>query len=123
MFDGLGSSAVHIKAGRVKALMMAGKTRNAAFPDVPCAAELGLPDYNVTTWYGLWAPKATPAELLPRINSEMRRALSADELKSIWADNGADFPASMTSQQFGAFVSSEVKRWAAVVKAAGVKLE
>jgi tripartite-type tricarboxylate transporter receptor subunit TctC len=123
MFDGLGSSAVHIKAGRVKALMMAGKTRNAAFPDVPCAAELGLPDYNVTTWYGLWAPKATPAELLPRINSEMRRALSADELKSIWADNGADFPASMTSQQFGAFVSSEVKRWAVVVKAAGVKLE
>ena len=123
MFDGLGSSAVHIKAGRVKALMMAGKTRNVAFPDVPCAAELGLPDYNVTTWYGLWAPKGTPADLLPRITGEMRRALSTDEIKAIWADNGADFPASMTSQQFGAFVSGEVKRWAAVVKSAGVKLE
>ena len=57
MFDGLGSSANHIKGGRIKALMVAGAQRNPAFPDVPCAAELGLPEYNVTTWYGIWAPK------------------------------------------------------------------
>jgi tripartite-type tricarboxylate transporter receptor subunit TctC len=52
MFDGLGSSAAHIKGGRIKALMVSGSKRSAAFPDVPCSAELGLPDYNVTTWYG-----------------------------------------------------------------------
>ena len=57
MFDGLGSSAAHIKGGRIKALMVSGTKRNPAFPDVPCAAEVGLPDYTVTTWYGLWAPK------------------------------------------------------------------
>ena len=60
MFDGLGSSAQHIKAGRIKALMVAGDKRNPAFPDVPCATEVGLPDYTVTTWYGLWTPRATP---------------------------------------------------------------
>src|SRR6476661_5031287 len=70
MFDGLGSSAAHIKGGRIKALMVAGTKRNAAFPDVPSAAEVGLPDYAVTTWYGLWAPKGTPADIQSRIVDE-----------------------------------------------------
>ena len=63
MFDGLGSSSTHIKGGRIKALMVAGSKRNAAIPDVPSAAEVGLPDYLVSTWYGLWAPKGTPADV------------------------------------------------------------
>ena len=69
MFDGLGSSANHIKGGRIKALMVAGTKRNPAFPDVPCAAELGLPDYTVSTWYGIWAPKGTPADVQARASS------------------------------------------------------
>jgi tripartite-type tricarboxylate transporter receptor subunit TctC len=63
MFDGLGSSATHIKGGRIKALMVSGAKRSPAFPDVPCAAELGLKDYTVTTWYGVWGPKAMPTDL------------------------------------------------------------
>ena len=122
MFDGLGSSAGHIKGGRIKALMVSGSKRNPAFPDVPCAAELGLPDYTVTTWYGIWAPKGTPADVQARIAEELRRAAATDELKTIWANNGADF-GNLTPPQFGAFVSSEVKRWASVVKASGAKLE
>ena len=122
MFDGLGSSATHIKSGRIKALMVSGAKRNPAFPDVPCAAELGLPDYTVSTWYGLWAPKGTPADLQTRIVEEMRRATASDELKAIWASNGAEF-GSLTPPQFGNFVSSEVKRWATVVKASGAKLD
>ena len=122
MFDGLGSSSTHIKGGRIKALMVSGPKRNPAFPDVPCAAELGLPDYTVTTWYGLWAPKGTPADLQARIVEEVRKAAATDELKTIWASNGAEFP-NMTPQQFGAFVSSEIKRWAVVVKASGAKLD
>lgn len=122
MFDGLGSSAAHIKAGRIKALMVSGPKRNPAFPDVPCAAEVGLPDYTVTTWYGLWAPKGTPADVQARIIDEVRKLGTADELKTIWAANGADF-GGMTQQQFAAFVSSEVKRWAAVVKTSGAKLD
>ncbi len=122
MFDGLGSSAAHIKGGRVKALMVSGSKRNPAFPDVPCAAEVGLPDYTVTTWYGVWAPKGTPADVQVRVVEELRKAAASDELKAIWASNGADF-GSLTPPQFGSFVSSEVKRWAAVVKASGAKLE
>ena len=122
MFDGLGSSATHIKSGRIKALMVSGAKRNPAFPDVPCAAELGLPDYTVSTWYGLWAPKGTPVDMQARIVEEMRRATASDELKVIWASNGAEF-GSLTPPQFGNFVSSEVKRWAAVVKASGAKLD
>ena len=122
MFDGLGSSAQHIKGGRIKALMVAGSKRNPAFPDVPCAAEVGLPDYTVTTWYGLWAPKGTPADLQARIVDEMKKALASDELKAIWAQNGSEIP-NLTMASYGGFVNSEIKRWATVVKASGAKLE
>ncbi|MDP2371316.1 Bug family tripartite tricarboxylate transporter substrate binding protein [Rhodoferax sp.] len=122
MFDGLGSSAAHIKGGRIKALMVSGLKRNPAFPDVPCAGELGLSDYTVTTWYGLWAPKGTPPEVQVRIVEEVRRAVATDELRAIWASNGAEF-GNLTPAQFGAFVGAEVKRWAAVVKASGAKLD
>ncbi|RRH86074.1 tripartite tricarboxylate transporter substrate binding protein [Variovorax beijingensis] len=122
MFDGLGSSAQHIKGGRIKALMVAGSKRNPAFPDVPCAAEVGLPDYTVTTWYGLWAPKGTPADLQTRIVDEMKKALQSDELKAIWAQNGSEIP-NLTMASYGGFVNSEIKRWATVVKASGAKLE
>jgi len=122
MFDGLGSSSAHIKGGRIKALMVSGRNRNPAFPDVPSAAEVGLPDYTVTTWYGLWAPKGTPADVQARIVEEVRKAVQSDELKAIWANNGAEFP-NLSPQQFGAFVSSEIKRWSAVVKASGATLD
>ena len=122
MFDGLGSSAAHIKGGRIKALMVSGNKRNPAFPDVPSAAEVGMPDYTVTTWYGLWAPKGTPADVQARVVEEMRKALSADEIKAIWAGQGAEAPA-MTQAQYASFVGSEIKRWAAVVKASGAKLD
>ena len=122
MFDGLGSSAAHIKGGRIKALMVSGNKRNPAFPDVPSAAEVGLPDYTVTTWYGLWAPKGTPADAQARIIEEVRKAAASDELKAIWASQGADFPA-MNQQQFAAFINAEIKRWATVVKASGAKLD
>ena len=122
VFDGLGSSAAHIKGGRIKALMVSGGKRNPAFPDVPCAAEVGLPDYTVTTWYGMWAPKGTPVDVQGRIVEDLRKAGMTDELKAIWAANGAEFGA-LTPQQFGSFVHSEIVRWAAVVKVSGAKLE
>ncbi|NBY70734.1 MAG: tripartite tricarboxylate transporter substrate binding protein [Betaproteobacteria bacterium] len=122
MFDGLGSSAAHIKAGRIKALMVSGNKRSPAFPDVPCAAELGLPDYTVTTWYGIWAPKGTPSDAQARAVEEIRRAGLSDESKAVWANQGAEF-SNLTPQQFGQFVAAEVKRWAQVVKESGAKLD
>ncbi|MDP3628329.1 MAG: tripartite tricarboxylate transporter substrate binding protein [Hydrogenophaga sp.] len=122
MFDGLGSSAAHIKGGRIKALMVAGAKRNPAFPDVPCAAELGLPDYTVQTWYGIWAPKGTPADLAARAVDEIQKAGNTPEAKAVWANQGAEF-SNLTPQQFGQFVSAEVKRWTQVVKLSGAKLD
>lgn len=122
MFDGLGSSASHIKGGRIKALMVAGAKRNPAFPDLPCAGELGLPDYTVQTWYGIWAPKGTPADVQAKIVDEIRKAGATPEAKTAWANQGAEF-SDRTPQQFGQFVSAEVKRWTQVVKLSGAKLD
>jgi tripartite-type tricarboxylate transporter receptor subunit TctC len=122
MFDGLGSSSAHIKGGRIKALMVAGNKRNPAFPELPSAAEVGLPEYTVTTWYGLWVPKGTPADVQAKMAEEVRKAVSSPELKAIWASNGADFP-DLNQQQFGGFVHDEIKRWATVVKASGATLD
>ena len=122
MFDGLGSSANHIKGGRIKALMVSGAQRSPAFPDVPCAAELGLPEYTVTTWYGIWAPKGTPADIQARATDEIRKACTTDEAKAVWAGQGADFP-NLAGPQFAAFINAEIKKWAKVVKASGARLD
>ena len=122
MFDGLGSSAAHIKGGRIKALMVSGAKRSAAFPDVPCSAELGLPDYTVSTWYGVWAPKGTPADAQARAIEEIRRACLTDDAKAVWANQGAEFP-NLTTSQFDAFIKKELAKWSQVVKASGAKLD
>ena len=122
MFDGLGSSAGHIKGGRIRALMVSGNKRSAAFPDVPAAAEMGLPDYTVTTWYGVWAPKGTPVDVQQRMQEEIRKAMQSERLKSVWAGQGAEFP-DLSQQQFASFIDGEIKRWAQVVKTSGVKAD
>jgi tripartite-type tricarboxylate transporter receptor subunit TctC len=122
MFDGLGSSATHIKSGRVKALMVSGAKRSPAFPDVPCSAELGLPDYTVSTWYGVWSPKGAPADAQARAVEEIRKACQTDEAKAVWAGQGAEFP-NLTGAQFDAFIKKELSKWSQVVKASGAKLD
>ncbi|WP_334188363.1 Bug family tripartite tricarboxylate transporter substrate binding protein [Noviherbaspirillum sp.] len=122
MFDGLGSSAPHLKGGRIKALAVASATRAPGFPDLPTAAEAGVPGYEVSTWYGMWAPKGTPPEVVDRMAAEVQKALASPELKAAWNNSGSDIP-QLTQAKFGAMVDAEIKRWADVVKAAGVKLE
>lgn len=122
MFDGLGSSANHIRSGRIKALAVAAPQRAPGFPDLPTSAEAGLPTYQVATWYGLWAPKGTPKDIVERMQAEMARAFATPELQSAWQGLGADTP-KLYGPAFGGFVSSEIKRWAEVVKTSGAKLE
>ena len=122
MFDGLGSSASHIKSGRIKALAVAAQKRAPGFADVPTSVEAGVPSYQVATWYGLWAPKGTPKELVDRMRAELSKALTSDELVKIWNGIGAETP-DLYGDAFGKFVSSEIKRWAAVVKGSGAKLD
>jgi tripartite-type tricarboxylate transporter receptor subunit TctC len=122
LFDGLGSSAQHIRNDRIKALAVASPKRVPAFPNVPTFAELGMPDYVVSTWYGIWGVKGTPKEILDRMHAEVVKALAAPEIKEIWAGQGSE-TTTMAPDQFARFVASEVKRWAEVTKASGAKLD
>ena len=122
MFDGLGSSSSHIKGGRIKPLAVAAKTRAPSLPEVPTAAEAGVEDYEVSTWYALWAPAGTPKDIMERMVAEVNKALDAESLKAIWAQQGAVVgptkPAEMAH-----FVSFEIERWGKVAKAANIKID
>ncbi|MEO0048570.1 MAG: hypothetical protein RLZZ410_1529 [Pseudomonadota bacterium] len=122
MFDGLGSSSQHIKSGKIKALAVASNKRSAAFPDVPTAAEAGVPGYVVSTWYGLWAPKGTPKDVVDKMTAEVTKALNSPELKASWLNNGSDTP-NLTGEAYGKFVSAEIKRWGDVAKSSGAKMD
>jgi len=122
MFDGLGSSATHIKNGRLKAIAVAADKPAPGFPEIPLAKVGGAPDYQVSTWYGLWAPKGTPKDVVDKMAAEMRKALESAELRATWTSLGTETP-NLYGDAFGRFVSAEVKRWADVVKTSGAKLD
>ena len=122
MFDGLGSSAQHIRSGRIKALAIASPKRSPAFPNLPTSAEVGLPEYVVSTWYGIFGVKGTPKDILDRMHSEVVKAVSSPEMRDIWASQGSD-TATMSQDQFAKFLASEIKRWAQVTQASGAKLD
>jgi tripartite-type tricarboxylate transporter receptor subunit TctC len=122
MFDGLGSSATHIRSGRIKALAVAGSRRAPGFADVPTTAEAGVPTYQVATWYGLWAPKGTPKDVLDRLQSELTKTYATGEMQTAWNALGAEVP-NLYGDSFGKFVSAEIRRWAEVVKNSGAKLD
>ncbi len=121
-FDGLGSSAAQIKNGSIVAIAVASQKRAPGFPDVPTAAESGLVGYEVSTWYGLFAPKGTPQPIIDRMIVEVQKAINTPELKTIWTNNGSDTP-NLSGPAFGKFVNADIKRWAAVAKASGAKLD
>jgi tripartite-type tricarboxylate transporter receptor subunit TctC len=122
MFDGLGSSAQHIRSGRIKPLAIAAPKRSPAFPNLPTTAEVGMPDYVVSTWYGIWGVKGTPKEILDRMHTEVVKAISSPELRDIWASQGSD-TATMSPEQFSKLLAGDIKRWADVTKSSGAKLD
>ncbi|WP_435816264.1 Bug family tripartite tricarboxylate transporter substrate binding protein, partial [Achromobacter xylosoxidans] len=121
-FDGLGSSAGHIRSGTIKPLAVAADKRSPSLPDVPTAAEAGVPNYVVSTWYAIWAPAGTPQEAVDRMTAEITKALNTPKIKETWEGNGSAVP-TLTGPAFGKFVDSEVSRWAKVVSDSGVKLD
>jgi tripartite-type tricarboxylate transporter receptor subunit TctC len=122
MFDGLGSSALHIKSGRLRPIAVASAQRAPGFPDIPTSAEGGLPSYRVATWYGLWAPKGTPKDVVDRMAAELRTAFATKEIKDAWVGLGSEMP-TLAGAAFGDFVNAETKRWEQVVKAGNIKIE
>jgi len=122
MFDSLPSMAPMIQAGRVKALGTTGKVRSGILPDVPTLAEAGVPGYEATIWIGLMAPAATPQPIVALLNNEINKILARADVIEAWRQQGAT-AISMTPDEFGVYVQSEIDKWAKVIKANNIKPE
>ncbi len=122
VFDGMGTSAPQLRGGKLKAIALAADKRAAAFPNLPTAAEQGLPDYKVSTWYALWAPKGTPKDAIDGMIANSNKVLALEEIKQVWFNQAADVPG-LSPEEFGRFVSAEIKKWAEVVKQSGARLD
>jgi tripartite-type tricarboxylate transporter receptor subunit TctC len=122
MFDSVPSMAPMIQAGRVKALGTTGKVRSAILPDIPTLSEAGVPGYEATIWIGRMAPAGTPQPIVTLLSSEINKILARADVIEAWRKQGAT-PMSMTPDQFGEYVQSEIDKWARVIKANGIKPE
>jgi len=121
-FDGMGTSASQIKAGKLRPLAVTMQKRSPLIPDVPTMAEAGVPGYEVTTWYALWAIKGTPQAAIDRMYSETLKVLAQADVKAIWAAQGAD-AGGQKPEEFARLVHSEIAKWAKVVKDAGAQVD
>lgn len=121
-FDGMGTSANQVKAGRLIPLAVTSKARNPVLPNVPTVQEAGVPGYEVRTWYGVWAIRGTPPEVKERMYREIVKAMNEPDLKKIWAEQGAD-AGGMPPVEMEKLVKTEIAKWAKVVKDAGAKVD
>jgi tripartite-type tricarboxylate transporter receptor subunit TctC len=121
MFPSMPSSIQYVRAGKLRALAVTTAMRSEALPDVPAVGEF-VPGYDASVWYGVGAPKNTPAAIVEKLNKEINAALADPKLKARLADLGAE-PMSMTPAAFGKLIGDETEKWAKVVKFAGIKPE
>ena len=112
----------YVKAGRVKAIAVSGKSRLAALPDTPTFEEAGLKDFDASGWQGVVAPAGTPPAVIARLNDALVKALAQPEVREKFATQGLD-AASSTPAEFGAHIRSEIEKWGKVAKAANIKLD
>lgn len=110
----------HVKAGRLKPLVVVRKTRFAGMPDVPSSVEAGFPELDSNAWFGLFAPAKTPKPLIVRLNKEVADALNTPHVKDTLLGQGAEV-APTSPEEFGAYVKSEIVKWTRVVKESGYK--
>ncbi len=123
MFDNLPSAMPHIKAGNLKAFAVTSAVRSEALPDVPTVAEAGkLPGFEASSWFGLLAPAGTPADIVNRLQQETAKALNLPAVKERLLAQGA-IPGGNTPAEFATLIDAEIKKWEAVVKASGAKVD
>jgi tripartite-type tricarboxylate transporter receptor subunit TctC len=121
MFPNIVVSMEYIKTGRLRALAVTAATRSEALPDVPTVDEF-VPGYEASGWSGLGAPKATPAEIVEKLNEEINAGLADPKIKARLADLGGT-PAVGSPAEFAKFIVEETEKWAKVIKFAGIKAE
>jgi len=122
MVSGMSSVMPHIKAGRLRALAVTGAQRSPAVPDIPTIAESGFPKFEATAWYGVLVPARTPKAIVTRLHDEIVRALKMPDVKERLESVGFEIVGS-TPEAFGAYIKSEIVKWAPVVKASGAKAD
>ena len=122
LFEALGSAAGHIRGGRVRAIAVTAAKRSPSFPEIPTAAESGMPALEVTSWYGLWLPVGTPRPIADRLQSTVAKAFEDADMKDMWFKLGAE-PGGSSSEAFRAFQRSEIEKWAKVVREAKLSME
>jgi tripartite-type tricarboxylate transporter receptor subunit TctC len=120
MFDNMPSAIGFARAGSLRALAVTSPNRVASEPNLPTVRESGYPDFQVVTWFGLFAPARTPANIVERLNREVAEAVRSPEVQKKLIELGAE-PTSNTPAEFAALVKSDLASWAKVVKAANIK--
>jgi len=125
MFDTTVVAGPHIQSGKLRAIAVTSAKRLASMPDVPTVAESGidgLKDFEVVSWQAIFVPAGTPAPVVERLHGEIAKILARPEMQEKLKGFGME-PASMTTTQITAFQKAEVDKWAAVIKAANIKVE
>jgi tripartite-type tricarboxylate transporter receptor subunit TctC len=119
MFNGLPSALPQVKAGRLRALAVAGAKRTSLLPDLPTIAESGIV-YDTSGWYGLVAPRGTPPAIVATLQRSLAKALATPDMQKRLADLGID-PIGSTPEELARFLKEEQVKWTKVVKAVGIK--
>jgi tripartite-type tricarboxylate transporter receptor subunit TctC len=115
MIDAVTTMAPNVAEGQVRALATTGKARSSVLPDVPTAAEAGVPGYEATIWLGLMAPAGTPKPVIDKLNAAVNAAVKRPDIVKLWTEQGA-LPMSMTPDEFDKYLRGDIVKWADVVK-------
>jgi len=115
------ASIEYIKAGRLRALSLTTATRSDALPDIPTVGEF-VPGYEATAWYGIGAPRATPAEIVDKLNKEINAALADPRMKARIVDLGGDVLA-LSPADFGKLIADETEKWGNVIRALNIRAD
>jgi tripartite-type tricarboxylate transporter receptor subunit TctC len=122
MFDNMPSAISHVRAGKLRPIAVTTAKRSPELPDVPTIAEAGVPGYEATSWFGLFAPAKTPAPIVAQLNKAIVKVLNQPDVKQKIADQGGDI-VSETPEQFAAFIKAETAKWGKVVKESGASVD
>jgi len=122
IFEALGSASAFIRSGKIKPIAVTSAKRSPSFPEIPTAMEQGLPNFDVTSWYGLWVPAGTPPAIVQKLQAAVARAFEDQDMKDLWFKLGAE-PGGASTEEFRALVSREVAKWGRVVREAKISIE
>jgi tripartite-type tricarboxylate transporter receptor subunit TctC len=122
MFDNLANAMAQVKAGKLKALAVTTAERSKLVPELPTMAEAGLPGFDISTWYGFFAPAGTPPAIVARWNADVTKILNAPDVRAKIMADGAE-PAPDTPEQFRQMIDRELAKYAKIVKASGAKVD